>query len=316
MALEVLRVSNLRVHNFFPQYKPILEDISFSVRAGEVLGIIGESAAGKSISMKALAGILPPSMRIVGGEILLKNRDIAALSEEEMREIRGLEVFLVSQNAKTSLNPVMSISAQFNEFLKEHLRLKRRARLELIKESLMKMGFSDIERVLKSYPHQLSGGMIQRVFLAFALAIRPTILILDEATSALDKESEQEVLSEVQKIKEMENMAIIVVTHNINIIEQIADTVAVFYAGETVEIGRKETVIKETRHPYTQALFSARVRGKKREGRLYEIPGEEVRVYYDRCNFSNRCAKAFDLCKLKKPLLNKGIRCFLYEKNT
>lgn len=313
MAMQVLLVKNLRIHIFSRKYKSILEDVSFSVRCGEVLGIIGESAAGKSMAMKAITGLIPPSMKIVGGEIFLNNKEITAFTEKEWKNIRGNEIFLISQNSRTSLNPVISIFSQFDEFIAQHSRFTRKKRKEIIFQSLEKVGFTDIERIVHSFAHQLSGGMIQRIFLAMALSLKPVILILDEATSALDKQAERGLLEKVKNIKEQGNIAIILITHDINVISGLADKVAVLYSGETVEFGKAADIFRNPRHPYTRVLFKAKVRGTKADGNLYEIPGEKIEMYFDKCNFSNRCPLVRVICSYKKPQLINGVRCVLYE---
>lgn len=312
MAQPIIRIEHLRVHFFGSKYKPILEDISFNLRPGEVLGIIGESGAGKSITARAVLGMLPDKMKFVGGRILFRDREITNMCQNELNSLRGSSIFIIFQNHQNSFNPVMTVGAQFKEFLSAHKHLHKKNLNDLMINSLKDVSLDEPQRIMKSYPHQLSGGQLQRVFIAFALALRPDVLIFDEATSALDKKSENEILQQINKLKQRK-IGILFISHNIKVVEQVADNIAVFYGGETIEYGETQKIIDKPRHPYTKALFAAVVESTKKEKLLAEVPGEKTLISSAFCNFHNRCPKAMDHCAQKKPELKDGARCFLYE---
>ncbi len=251
---------------------PILRAVSLTLTRGEVRGLVGESGAGKSTIAKALLGILPRSVRITNGSILLENRDLLTLSARELRDIMGSEISLIPQDPQTALNPGRRIEAQ----LTDGLRLKRgmssgdarRRALKLLEE----VHIRDPERVLRAYPHELSGGMRQRILIAAAFALEPKLVVADEPTTALDVTVQKQILRLIRGLQEAHGTAVIFVTHDLGVVAQICDSVTLLYAGKVIEDGRTSDVLTQPKHIYTKSLISAGPRYDRPDAGLTPVP--------------------------------------------
>ena len=325
----VLEVNNLKTHfNLDEGVLKAVDGVSFSVRKGETLGIIGESGCGKSMTARSLLGLVRPPGRIVGGEILLHDQvgqtvDVAQLSEgsRALREVRGKRVAMVFQEPMTSLSPVHTIGNQIMESVLLHRTSnKREAEAEAL-EVLGRVGMPEPKRTLHSYPFELSGGLRQRAMIAMALAGRPSLLIADEPTTALDVTVQWQILRLMNELKDDLGMAMIYITHDLGVVAQVADTLAVMYLGKIVEVGPVGNVFKRPLHPYTRKLLQSvpTVSVKKRE-RLEAIRGT-VPVPINlptECHFRPRCDDAFGRCSQAVPALREvtpdhAVRCFLHH---
>jgi peptide/nickel transport system ATP-binding protein len=316
----LLEVRNLRVE--FPTRRGTLtaiDDISFSIAPGEVLGVVGESGAGKSLTGASIIGLLEPPGRIAGGEILLGGRRIDDLPPHEMRRIRGKEIGAIFQDPLTSLNPLYTVGRQLVETIQTHLELgasQARARaVELLQET----GIPAAEERIDHFPHQFSGGMRQRVVIALALAAEPRLIVADEPTTALDVSIQAQIISLLKRLCREHHTAVMLVTHDMGVIAETADRVAVMYAGRIAEIGPVADVIHRPQHPYTVGLMgSIPSIGATRE-RLSQIDGSMPRLTSipPGCAFNPRCPHAFEFCRERRPdLLEAGTSraaCWLHE---
>lgn len=247
--------------------------VTFDLKKGETLAIVGESGSGKSVSTKALMGILSKNGRVDKGEILFKDRDLVKLSKEEMQAIRGKEIAMIFQDPMTSLNPTMPIGKQIAEGIIKHQGLGRTEAKEKAIELIDLVGISMAEKRYKQYPHQFSGGMRQRIVIAIALACNPEILIADEPTTALDVTIQAQILELIKDIQKKTGVSIIFITHDLGVVANVADRVAVMYAGKIVEIGTTDEVFYESAHPYTWGLIASMPNLDSRDSKLYNIPG-------------------------------------------
>ena len=317
----LLKVENLSVTFFTPRGTvTAVREASFEISRGEVLGIVGESGCGKSTTAFAVMGYLPTTAE-TGGSISFEGKDISSLSAEDLREIRGNRIAMVYQDPTTSLNPSMKIGLQVQEVISEHLDLDQTARYEKVVELFESVGLADAEQVGDRYPHELSGGMQQRVMIAMALACDPDLLIMDEPTTGLDVTTEATILDLVASLKERVNAGILYVTHNLGVIARVADRVAVMYAGQTVEQSDVKDLFASPKHPYTSGLLSC-VPKPPGEGevssRLKRIPGfvySSQEAVVNSCLFAERCPLADSKCSTTAPNLvfmeeNSQVRCF------
>lgn len=307
----VLEVKGLRTH-FYTRDGVVraVEGVSFSVGAGETLAIVGESGCGKSVTSLSLMRLLPsPPSRIVAGEVRLDGRDLLELSEAEMRRIRGNEISMIFQEPMTSLNPVLTIGRQISEVLMLHEGLSRKAALRRSAELLGLVQISEPERRLREYPHQLSGGMRQRVMIAMALACKPKLLVADEPTTALDVTIQAQILHLMGELQRETGSAIVFITHDLGVVAEIAQRVMVMYAGRKVEEASVADLFLRPRHPYTAGLLRSvpKLGSSQQEDveRLQEIPGivPSLREAIVGCAFAPRCSYATDLCRQKEPML-------------
>ncbi len=250
----------------------ILRDVSLTLTRGEVRGLVGESGAGKSTIAKALLGILPRSVRITNGSILFENRDLLTLSARELRDIMGSEISLIPQDPQTALNPGRRIEAQLTDGLRLKRRLSsgdaRRRALKLLEE----VHIRDPERVLRAYPHELSGGMRQRILIAAAFALEPKLVVADEPTTALDVTVQKQILRLIRGLQEAHGTAVIFVTHDLGVVAQICDSVTLLYAGKVIEDGRTSDVLTHPKHIYTKSLLSAGPRYDRPDAGLTPVP--------------------------------------------
>ncbi len=310
-----LDIRNLQTHfTADPGVSKAVDGVSFAVRRNETLAVVGESGSGKSVtSLSAMRLIPSPPGIIAGGEILFRGRDgqvrdLARLSERAMRSVRGNEIGMIFQEPMTSLNPVYTVGDQIGEALRYHQGLDRRAARAEALAMLKKVGIPAAERRLDEYPHQMSGGMRQRVMIAMALACRPTLLIADEPTTALDVTIQAQILDLMRRLQEETGTSILFITHNLGVVAEVAHRVVVMYAGRIVEEGDVRSLLKSPRHPYTRGLLACMPHlGQRRGdgGRLHAIPGS-VPSPVNRpagCTFAPRCPLAEPACTAAEPVL-------------
>lgn len=302
----ILEVANLKtVFNTRDGMVHAVNHVDFSLAPGELLGIVGESGSGKSVTMMSLLKLLPmPPAEISDGEIIFDGRDIRAMSDEELRKVRGGEIGFIFQDPMTSLNPVFTVGFQIMEPLRVHLGMKKKAARVRAAELLELVGIPDADARLKDFPHQFSGGMRQRVMIAIALACDPKVLIADEPTTALDVTIQAQILELIKELRQKLGMAIIWITHDLGVIAEIADRVAVMYAGQIVEHAEVEELFKNPQHPYTRALLETLpdMSGERAE-RLRSIEGQPPALSKapSHCEFAPRCGHAFDRCLKENP---------------
>jgi len=320
MTSPLLRVRNLRVE--FPTRRATLraiDDISFDIMPGEVLGVVGESGAGKSVTGAAIIGLIDAPGRIAGGEILLDGQRIDQLPPAAMRNIRGKRIGMVFQDPLTSLDPLYRIGAQIEETIAAHSDLRGDAARRRAISLLAEVGIPAPEIRMDSYPHQFSGGMRQRVVLALALAPGPQLVIADEPTTALDVSVQAQIIALMKRLARDHHVAIMLITHDMGVIAEAADRIAVMYAGLIVEIGSVRDVVHAPRHPYSQGLMDSIPRLDHDAGRLVAIPGAMPRLdaIPPGCAFHPRCPHAFARCTAEKPGLQPvgagAAACWLFD---
>ena len=284
-----------------------VDGISYSVDPGETVAIVGESGSGKSVSALSVLRLIPdPPGRITGGEILFDRRDLLRLSEEEMRQVRGGEIGMVFQEPMTSLNPVLTIGRQITETIEQHRGADRAQAMQRAIELLGLVGIADAQRRLKQYPHQLSGGMRQRIMIAIALACDPKLIIADEPTTALDVTIQAQILELMKQLTQRLNVALIIITHNLGVVARYANRVNVMYAGRLVESGPAADLYHTPRHPYTMALLRSVPRlDRPRQMRLDPVDGQppDLTRLDAGCAFRPRCRFADDACASARPPL-------------
>ncbi|MGH7093217.1 MAG: ABC transporter ATP-binding protein [Stellaceae bacterium] len=305
-ASPLLQVEHLRVE--LPTRRETLvavDDVSFTIAPGEVLGIVGESGAGKSVTGAAIIGLLEPPLRIAGGTITLAGRRIDNLSDAAMRPIRGKQIGAIFQDPLTSLNPLYTIGRQLSETIRTHLDLGAAAARERALALLGEVGIAAAAQRLDHYPHQFSGGMRQRVVIALALAANPLLIIADEPTTALDVSIQAQIIALLKRLGREHGTAIMLVTHDLGVIAETAHRVAVMYAGRIVEIGPVRAVIETPRHPYTVGLMDSIPRIGGARGWLRQIDGAMPRLSEipPGCAFHPRCPASFNRCRRARPAL-------------
>ena len=299
MSAPVLAVEGLRTY-FFTKAGIVkaVDDVSFSVARGEVMGLVGESGSGKSMTGYSLLGLIDPPGRIVGGSIVLNGVDLRALSAEGLRRMRGNRVAMIFQDPMMTLNPVLRVDVQMIEAIQAHEKVDMSAARQRAREALVKVGIPSPDERLKGYPHQFSGGMRQRVAIAIALLNNPDLIIADEPTTALDVTIQGQILFEMQKLTRETGAALIWITHDLSVIAGLADRVCVMYAGRIVEEGNVADVLTRPQHPYTQGLLDSVPSRSKRGTRLRQIPGMAPSALElpAGCAFRARCAYATEVC--------------------
>lgn len=300
---------------------PVLFDVSLSMDYGEVLGIVGESGSGKSVTAKNIMRLLPPqSSSVLGGEITLDGESILEKSEKEMQKIRGNKVSMIFQEPMTSLNPVFTCGNQIIEAIMLHQNVSKKEAYKKAVEMLDLVGIAMPESRMKSYPHELSGGMRQRVMIAMALCCNPKLLIADEPTTALDPTIQAQIILLLKQIRDKLGMGIMYITHDLSVVAQMCDRVAVMYAGMVQEIADVKTIFKNPLHPYTLGLMHAMPQMGSHNNRLYTIPGivPHITQMPSGCHFAPRCPYATDECRKNCPELREEsaghfVRCFNFE---
>ena len=309
--MALLEIENLSVE--FPSHSSVLhavEGVSLSLDAGDVLGIVGESGSGKSVTMMALMGLVPYPGRVTASKMRFDGHDLLGLSTKERSRLTGKDVAMIFQEPTTSLNPCFSVGFQLAETLRVHLGMDSKAAKRRSIELLEQVGISDPETRLKAYPHQLSGGMNQRVMIAMAIACNPKLLIADEPTTALDVTIQAQILDLLRSLQRERGMALVLITHNMGVVSDMAQRVAVMYAGQIMEQQPAQALFQRPRHPYTEALMAALPERSDGSARLATIPGM-VPGLYDRptgCLFAPRCSYAEDDCRSQRPGLVNGLQ--------
>jgi len=281
----------------------IVDRVSFALEAGQVMGLVGESGSGKSVTCRALIGLLPSGLRIAGGSVLLKGRDLAALGPEDLRRVRGREIGMIFQNPSSHLDPVMRIGDQIAEGVRLHRGASKREAWAAAVDLLRQVGIPDPERRAGSYPHEFSGGMRQRAMIATALACGPEVLIADEPTTALDVTVQAQILRLLLDLRDRRGLAIILITHDLGVVAQSCDRIAVMYGGTLCEAGGKRAVLAAPRHPYTARLIACQPAHGGSSGLLPFIPGQPPSLadLPSGCRFHPRCDRAFDRCAAARP---------------
>ena len=283
---------------------PAVDGLTFDVAPGEVLGIVGESGSGKSVTALSILGLLPdPPGRIASGSIRFQGHEIVGMSKSELRALRGPSIGMIFQEPMTSLNPVFRIGDQIIETIRAHEPVSKAMARQRAIRLLDRVGIAMSERRLDDYPHQLSGGMRQRVMIAIALACSPRLLLADEPTTALDVTIQAQLLDLLRDIQRETNMAVVIITHNMGVIAEFADRVLVMYAGRLAEQGTVDAVFTTPRHPYTQGLLASTPSLEREETRLATIPGvlPQLNETLPGCRFAPRCARRSDACLQSKP---------------
>ncbi|SNT52882.1 peptide/nickel transport system ATP-binding protein [Tardiphaga sp. OK246] len=320
----ILSIENLQVSLFTRRgVLPAVDGLSLTVSAGETLAIVGESGCGKSLTALAIMRLLPnPPAKIVGGAVRFMGRDLAALSEREMQRVRGKDISMIFQDPMTSLNPVVAVGDQLIEAIRRHNDVSRHEARDRAIELLRQVRIPDAERRFNDYPHQMSGGMSQRVMIAMAIACGPKLLIADEPTTALDVTIQAQIIELMKELQSSSDMGLIIITHDLGVVAEVADRVAVMYAGRKVEEAPVEALFERPLHRYTRGLLGATPSAQRRRGsRLVEITGN-VPALSDLpqgCAFQNRCPDVLDRCRAERPQLapllpHRSAACFAAEK--
>jgi len=324
MSASLLNIENLQTHLFLGAgLARVVDGVSFSMEKGETLALVGESGCGKTMTAYSILRLVPsPPGRIVGGSIVFEGQDILAFSEKEMRKIRGNRISMVFQEPLSSLNPVFKVGSQIAEVLQVHRKMRKKTAIQHAVRLLKDVGIPAPGKAVQYFPHQMSGGMRQRVMIAMALACEPGLMIADEPTTALDVTVQAQIMELLQHLKEKQNMALLLITHDLGVVAETAKNVAVMYAGRIVEYTDVKTIFKNPQNPYTRGLLESLPHyGRER---LTPIKGM-VPTFEDLpkgCKFSSRCAQVFDTCLAKEPDLfevnndsdrKHFVRCWLCE---
>lgn len=304
MSQVLLKVEDLQTHIFAKRgVVRAVDGVSFTVREGETLGLIGESGSGKTMTALSLLRLIPPGGRIIGGKVQLEGRDLLSLSDKEMREVRGRMISMILQDPMASLNPVLTVGEQVAEPIRQHQSLRGNAVWDGVRWALRMLQIPSPETRMKSYPHQLSGGMRQRVVGAIAISCQPKLLIADEPTTALDATVQLQFLALLKDVQKRTGVAILFITHDFGIVAKMCDHVAIMYAGKIVETADVRRIFSSPKHPYTVGLLSSIPRLDRKADRLYCIEGQPPTLLNPTggCRFAPRCAEAFGPCREDHP---------------
>ena len=303
---QLLEVSDLRI--YFHTEDGVLEavdGVSFDIASGETLGLVGESGCGKSVTAYSILKLLPvPPAEYAGGEISFRGEDLLGFDEKAMRRVRGNLISMIFQEPMSSLNPIMSIGAQITEAIREHRRASRREAKEIAIDMLRRVGIPSPETRFHEYPHQLSGGMKQRSMIAMALVCRPALLIADEPTTALDVTIQAQILELLNELQRELNMSVLLITHDLGVVAETCDRIAVMYAGKVVESAPVASLFERPKHPYTHGLFRSLPTLGERKEQLAVIPGTVPSPldFPSGCRFRTRCSLVQEVCKEEPPL--------------
>lgn len=322
MAKTLVEFKNLKTY-FHTEAGVVkaVNDVSFKIKEGETVCVVGESGCGKSVtSMSLMRLIQAPIGKIEGGEIFYKGKDILKLTDEEMRKIRGNEIAMIFQEPMSSLNPVFTVGSQIMEAIMLHQQCDKKVARERAIEMIKLVGIPRADEIVDAYPHELSGGMRQRIMIAMALSCNPNVLIADEPTTALDVTIQAQILDLMRKIKKELNTAILLITHDLGVVAEMADYVVVMYAGKVIEEGPVLDIFKNPTHPYTKGLLKSKPVLGSGEERLYSIPGQVPNPIgmKDSCYFNDRCEYCMEKCKSEIPHLRKisenhKVACWLHN---
>ncbi len=323
MTMPLLQVRDLRLEFKTPRGTlKALNGITFNVQPGEIFGVVGETGCGKTVTGLSVLGLLPSSATVTGGEILFEGRDLLTFSPQEMRRVRGRQIAMIFQDPTTALNPVFTIGKQLQYIVQQHFPVSAAEARQRLAEMFTAVGLPDVDRIMRAYPHELSGGMQQRVMIALALACQPKLLIADEPTTALDVTIQAQILALLKSLRDRFGISIILITHNLGVVAKTCDRLAVLYAGRVVESGPTKAVFTAPRHPYTRGLMRAIPRPEARGQRLMAIPGTVPSNpgAVPGCPFAPRCEHATERCFSERPaLIAVGERhmsaCFLNEES-
>ncbi|WP_040206189.1 ABC transporter ATP-binding protein [Neobacillus jeddahensis] len=317
----LLEVNHLQTH-FYTENGVVkaVNDVSFAIREGETVCIVGESGCGKSITALSLMQLIPENGKVEAGEIHFAGQDLLRLSKKDIRRLRGNEIGMIFQEPMTSLNPVFTIGEQMIEPLQEHLLLSKKDAYKKAMALITMLGIPNAEKIVNLYPHELSGGMLQRIMIAIALSCNPKLIIADEPTTALDVTIQAQILDMLREIKQEFNTSILLITHDLGVVAEMADYVVVMYAGKVVEEGPVLELFANPQHPYTKGLLKAKPVIGERKDRLYTIAGQVPNLVdlQEACYFADRCEHAMDICRMKQPALTtmangQKAACWLYE---
>jgi oligopeptide/dipeptide ABC transporter ATP-binding protein len=301
---NLLTVSNLQLE--FKTARGILKalnNITFDVRPREVFGLVGETGCGKTVTGLSILRLLPKSARLTNGSILFNDKDLLKASMKEMEVLRGNDIAMIFQDPSSSLNPVFTVGSQMERVIRQHTKMNARDAKSRAAEMLNKVGLPDVQRMLAAYPHQLSGGQQQRVMIAMALSCNPRLLIADEPTTALDVTIQAQILRLLRDLQEQFEFSVILITHNLGVVAQTCDRLAVLYAGRVAEIGSTQDIFNNPQHPYTRGLMNAIPRPGSRGKKMAAIPGTVPSNpgAIIGCPFAPRCEHVFERCKIETP---------------
>ncbi len=318
---NILEIKDLTIHYITDdEVVKAVNDISISLEEGESLGLVGETGAGKTTTAMGILGLVPnPPGKIIGGEILYKGKNLLKMSDSEMRKIRGHEISMIFQDPMTALNPVLTVGDQIMEVIQLHQKVSKAEALRRAMDMMEMVGIEGGR--YNEYPHQFSGGMKQRIVIAIALACNPNLLIADEPTTALDVTIQAQVLDLIDNLKKKFNTSLLLITHDLGVVAEVCDKVAIVYAGRIVEYGTLEHIYNNPKHPYTNGLFGSIPDFSKKSHRLNPIKGlmPDPSNLPEGCAFADRCPHATEICHKKQPQaieIEPGhtVRCLLYEK--
>lgn len=318
---KILEIKDLTIHYVTDdEVVRAVNDISITLEEGESLGLVGETGAGKTTTAMGILGLVPnPPGKIIGGEVIYKGKNLLKLSEAEMRKIRGHEISMIFQDPMTALNPVLTVGDQIMEVIRLHQKVSK---AEAMKRAMEMMEMVGIEGGrCNEYPHQFSGGMKQRIVIAIALACNPSLLIADEPTTALDVTIQAQVLDLIDNLKKKFNTSLLLITHDLGVVAEVCDKVAIVYAGRIVEYGNLESIYNNPKHPYTNGLFGSIPDFSKKAHRLNPIRGlmPDPSNLPEGCAFAERCPNATDECRKRQPPVvevepGHSVRCLMFEK--
>ncbi|WP_422486899.1 ABC transporter ATP-binding protein [Gudongella sp. DL1XJH-153] len=319
MSDNLLKINSLKTYFYTDEgVVRAIDDVSFSLKKGETLGIVGESGSGKSQTALSIMRLLENPGKVVGGEILFEDKNLLKLSKKEMRKIRGNDIAMIFQEPMTSLNPVYTVGNQIIENIRLHQKLNRKDSREKALEMLKLVNIPAPEKRIDEYPHQLSGGMKQRVMIAMALSCNPKLLICDEPTTALDVTIQAQILDLINQLKDRINASIILITHDLGVVSEVSTNVLVMYAGKAMEYGTVQEIFKNPLHPYTEALIKSIPVIGSHQQRLNVIKGmvPSLQNRPDGCLFEPRCEYAKEICKTSMPEISniqgQQVRCWKY----
>ncbi|EOO31761.1 oligopeptide/dipeptide ABC transporter, ATP-binding protein domain [Bacillus cereus VD133] len=294
--------------------------VSFAVREGETVCVVGESGCGKSVTALSIMGLIAESGSVVGGDILYEGKSLLGMKEKELRSLRGNDIAMIFQEPMTSLNPVFTVGEQIVETLREHELLSKNEAYKKAIELIRKVGIARADEIVHSYPHELSGGMLQRIMIAVALSCNPKLLIADEPTTALDVTIQAQILDLLRQVKEEFKTSILLITHDLGVVAEMADYVVVMYGGKIIEEAPVLEIFQNPKHPYTKGLLKSKPVMGKRIDKLYSIPGQVPNLVGlgEFCYFSGRCEHCMEICEKEAPNLNVNdenhkVACWLYE---
>lgn len=317
---KLLEVKDLKV-SFFTDLgeTQAVKGAGFAIGEGDFFGIVGESGSGKSVTTKSILRLGPSNCKIMGGEILFRGEDILKKNEAELREIRGGEIAMIFQDSLSALNPVYTVGNKMVELIRRHTNMNKKEAKARVLELLTAVGITDPEKAMNSYPHELSGGMRQRVMIAMALAQNPSLIIADEPTTALDVTIQAQIMELMKEMKEKTGVSIMLITHDMGVVAEMADKIMVMYAGMVIEYATAREIFKDPKHPYTKGLLASIPRKDKDIDRLYTIEGTvpSLTSMPKGCRFCDRCTCAMEKCRNEQPPMyqfgERSVRCFLYE---